>query len=71
MSPDSTDPLDSERFTWTATKGGRVLLSFEGRQVVTLTGKKAELFLSRIEGADPRRAQLLMAKATGNFKRGS
>ncbi|MCP4574048.1 MAG: hypothetical protein GY838_16940 [bacterium] len=65
-----TDPLDDERFAWTATKDGRVLLSFEGRQVVTLTGKKAERFRARIEGVDPRRAQLLMAKATGNFKRG-
>lgn len=64
-----TDPLDSERFAWTSTKDGRVLLSFEGRQVVTLTGKKAELFLERIAGVDSRRAQLLMAKATGNFKR--
>lgn len=65
-----SDPLDSARFSWTATKDGRVRLSFEGRHVVTLVGKKAERFLERVEGADPRRAQLLMAKATGNFKRG-
>lgn len=69
MTREGTDPLDSERFTWQATKDGRVLLSFEGRRIVTLVGKKAELFLSRIERVNPRRAQLLMAKATGNFKR--
>ena len=54
-----------------ALPAGKSLVAFEGRQIVTLVGKKAELFLSRIEGVDPRRAQLLMAKATGNFKRGS
>ena len=63
------DPLDIDRFAWTATKDGRVLLFFEGRRIAILTGKKAERFLARIEGVDPRRAQLLMAKATGNFKR--
>ena len=71
MARDVTDPLADEPFDWTATKDGRVRLSHRGRLIVTLVGKKAERFLSRIEGVDSRRAQLLMAKATGNFKRGN
>ena len=64
-----SDRLDEERFSYTTTKDGRVMLHFEGRHVTTLAGKKAETFLARVAGLPPRRAQKLMASATGNFKR--
>jgi hypothetical protein len=38
--------------------------------VTTLAGKEAERFLAKI-AADPGAAQMVMAKATGNFKRGN
>jgi hypothetical protein len=58
-------------FAYRATKDGRVLISWEGRDVVTLTGTKAEKFRDAAERGDAEAAQLLMARATGNFKRGN
>jgi hypothetical protein len=63
--------LDEEVFTYLATKDGRVLISFHGKQVTTLSKDKAKKFLSQVEGADDRTAQLVMAKATGQFKHGN
>jgi hypothetical protein len=39
--------------------------------VTTLAGVPAERFLREVEGADEEAEQLLMARATGNFKRGN
>lgn len=60
-----------EAFAYQRAKGDRVFLFHEGRRVKTLTGTEAATFLSRIEDADRRQAQLLMARATRNFKRGN
>jgi ferredoxin len=49
----------------------RVLISWRGRQVVVLAGTKAKWFLERAEGATAAKLQLLLARATGNFKRGN
>jgi hypothetical protein len=64
-------PLEREPFAFQETKGGRVSLFFDGRCVETLTGTDAARFLARIEGMDAAQAQLLMARATKNFKRGN
>jgi hypothetical protein len=58
-------------FSWSATKDGRVRIAREGRQVTTLAGDDARRFLSRVEGASPDAAQQLMARATGNYRRGN
>ena len=58
-------------FVWQATKNGRVGPSWEGRVVTTLTGAPAARFLREVEAADEEPAQLLMARATGNFRRGN
>ncbi len=67
----NSDTPDTLPFAFQPTKGGRVRISFHGRVVVTLAGVDAERFLSRASDADEQRLQLLMAKATGNFKRGN
>jgi hypothetical protein len=56
-------------FTMTATRDRRVLISHEGRLVVTLAGPDAERLLTRAEGASDEVLQLLLARATGNFAR--
>jgi hypothetical protein len=61
----------SEQFSYHATKDGKVLVSWEGRVVTTLKGGRAEQFLARVGTADAGGRQLLMARATGNFKRGN
>ncbi|MDQ2983934.1 MAG: hypothetical protein M3R70_08450 [Actinomycetota bacterium] len=59
------------QFSYRATKDDQVFISFEGRDVTTLRGAAARRFLSRVDDADAGQAQQLMARATGNFKRGN
>jgi hypothetical protein len=63
--------VSSGEFSWGQTKDGRVRISRDGRVVTTLAGPSAHRFLSRVEGADEAAVQLEMARATGNYKRGS
>ncbi|MBT8207794.1 MAG: hypothetical protein HKN07_15540 [Acidimicrobiia bacterium] len=55
-------------FTYVTRKNGEVVISHEGRTVTTLRGKAAERFIKKVEIGDP---QQLMARATGNYKRGN
>jgi hypothetical protein len=68
--PDKPDRLSEEQFTYQVTRGA-VLISWRGRQVKALRGPAAERLASELASADARGAQLLLAKATGNFKRGN
>lgn len=65
------DPLGDEPFTFLSRADGTILIRYRGAPVTILRGKAAERFESRISGAKPPAAQQLMARATGNFKRGS
>lgn len=65
------DPLAEQPFSYQTTKTGLIRIEYLGAQVKTLSGKAAERFLSTISDADAHTAQLAMAKATGNFKRGN
>lgn len=68
---DKRGKLDDEVFTYRVTKDKKVFISWHGKQVTVLSGKKAEDFITHIEGADGKDAQLIMAKATGHFKHGN
>jgi hypothetical protein len=72
MSIDKRGKLDEEFFSYTLAKNGMVFLQWYGKQVKTLKGKEAQKFIQRIDmAADEKERQLIMAKATGNFKRGN
>ena len=58
-------------FDFRVLKSGAVVVSWRGRNVVTLSPGKAARFLERVERLEPEEAQLLMARVTGNFKRGN
>ena len=58
-------------FTWRATGDGRVLVSWQGRPVKTVTGERARRLLDQLNAATPEEQQLLLARATGNFRRGT
>jgi hypothetical protein len=59
-------------FSAVVTRDERVLVSWEGRQVVALTGPDARRVIERLERAEGEAAeQIVLAKATGNFKRGN
>ncbi len=63
---------DENPFAFRITKDGRVLISWYGKQVVTLKGVDARKFQARVERASSEEErQLLMARVTGNFKRGN
>jgi hypothetical protein len=69
---DKRNRLGDEPFDYRVSKDHTVFLDYNGRQVKTLKGKEAEKFLKRIEVAENKtEAQLIMAKITGNFKRGN
>lgn len=49
----------------------KVLISFRGRIVRTLTGADAGAIRAAIAAGDESAVQLLVARTTGNFKRGN
>jgi hypothetical protein len=68
---DKRGVLDDEIFSYRVLKDGKVFIYWHEKHVTTLAGSAAQKFLKRIEGLEGKDAQLVMAKATGNFKRGN
>lgn len=62
---------EDEVFTYTITKGLKVMIYYRGKQATILQGNQAQRFIEKMENASARESQLIMAKATGNFKRGN
>jgi len=60
-------PLPSG-FTYAANADGSVVIDHRGRTAITLRGSRAAAFLAEIASADD---QLVMARWTGNFRRGN
>lgn len=63
--------LNELKFSYRITKDGKVFIYWQDKQVKTLIGKQASKLLSQISKADDKEKQLLLAKVTGNFKRGN
>lgn len=68
---DRRERLKERPFSFQKTKDGKVFIAWHGKPVVTLQGKAAEKFLADTSSADADQVQLLMARITGNFKRGN
>jgi len=68
---DQRNVLDNEVFTYQISKEKKVFISWNGKQVRVLKGKEAQKFISTIMGLDEKGVQLVLAKVTGNFKRGN
>lgn len=69
---DKRNRLKEEPFSYRVNKTNTVVIDYYGNQVKILKGKEAEKFLEKLNGAaDSQASQLMMAKATGNFKRGN
>ncbi len=68
---DQRGTLMAEPFSWKASKDGIVFLEYRGRPVKILRGVQARKFLGRAERLADHAVQLLIAKLTGNFKRGN
>ena len=55
-------------FAWTERKNGDVVISHHGKVATILRGRKAERFREDVAGDGD---QELMARLTGNYKRGN
>jgi hypothetical protein len=63
--------LEDDPFDWRVTKSGQLLVSRSGRVVTTVRGQVAARLQARLEQATEDQAQHLLARATGNYKRGN
>ncbi|MFS0671816.1 hypothetical protein [Ornithinibacillus sp. 179-J 7C1 HS] len=69
---DKRDRLEEEPFSYRISKDNTVFITYFGKQVKILKGKEATKFLSKINAVNNiKEEQLVMAKVTGNFKRGN
>ncbi len=67
----STDAFAESPFVYRVTKDGRVLIERKGRTVTVVTGRSAKVLISKLKGSDPGAIQQLLARATGNYRRGN
>jgi hypothetical protein len=58
-------------FVWSTRKNGDVAISHHGREVSILRGRTAERLAGRLAEATDHEAQHLLARATGNYRRGN
>ncbi|HEY7687376.1 MAG TPA: hypothetical protein VH835_01710 [Dongiaceae bacterium] len=58
-------------FSFRATKSGEVFIHHRGKLATTLRGEAAADFLADIDGADDAERQQIMARVTGNYRRGN
>ena len=63
---DKRNVLDEEPFSYKVVKDNKVFIYWNDKQVSILRDKESDRFLTKM-----RDAQLIMAKITGNFKRGN
>ncbi len=63
--------LERDPFGYRISKDGAVFLEFEGRVVKTLAGPTAKKFVARVAVLEGLELPLVLAKLTGNFKRGN
>ncbi len=68
---DKRNLLDDNVFTYQVSKENKMFIYWRGKQVKVLKGKEAQRVLDKITGLDRKGVQLMMAKVTGNFKRGN
>ncbi len=68
---DKRGELELEPFSYRATKDGLVFLEYHGATVKTIAGENAKKFLKKVSALEGLALQLVLAKLTGNFKRGN
>lgn len=70
---DKRNRLSEEPFTYQITKKGTVLIHYEGKQIKIVKEREAERLIAKIQEVEDNmvEVQLLLAKITGNFKRGN
>lgn len=62
---------DAAPFSYRILKGEKAQVSYYGKPIAVLTGKKYAKLLAAIRSGDQYAIQLALAKATGHFKHGT
>jgi hypothetical protein len=65
------DPPAGEPFSYVVRADGSIVVRYHEAPVTLLRGRSAERFVTRMASADAATAQQLMARVTGNFRRGT
>lgn len=68
---DQRNMLDEEPFEYKELKDGKVQIYWNSKPVMLLKGAEAHKLLKRLENSEGKQTQLILAKVTGNFKRGN
>ncbi len=63
--------MDNKVFTYRLIKDDKVFIYWHGKPVMILKDKEAQRFIHKTENLSDDELQLVMAKVTGNFKRGN
>ncbi|MHC5374334.1 hypothetical protein ACYSNU_11105 [Enterococcus sp. LJL120] len=63
--------VQENAFTYQERKDTKIFIYHYGKQVMILSGKRSAQLLKKLEKATPEESQLILAKITGNFKRGN
>lgn len=72
MTPvDQRDILDEEPFGYRELKDNRVQIYWNNKPVLLLKGSAALKLLKKLKNSAGKDTQLILAKITGNFKRGN
>lgn len=65
------DLVNEQAFDYRMNKDDKLFISYHGKEIMIIKGGQAQKLLKKLEGASEEERQLLLAKATGNFKRGN
>ena len=70
---DKRNRLGEEPFAYRMTKDGTVAINYKGKQIKVVKDREAERLITKIKAVENNilEVQLLLAKITGNFKRGN
>jgi len=69
---DKRNRLDEEPFGYRMAKNNTVFIDYQGKPIKSLKDTEAEKLLQKINAAqNSQEVQLILAKITGNFKRGN
>ncbi|MBF4694334.1 hypothetical protein [Fusibacter ferrireducens] len=70
-SVDARGKLEEGIFDYRVSKNGKLFISWRGKEVMILKDQASKKILERLRNASEHDAQLILAKVTGNFKRGN
>lgn len=71
MTMSINDLTKDTAFTYAIRKNHKVFIYYYGKQVMIVSGHRAAQLIEDLEYADEEDTQYLLARLTGNFKRGN